>query len=231
MTILVLAGGLATRLRPITENIPKAMININGYPFIHHQVLLFVAKGATHIHLCLGYLGQIIENYVKINLSHYCKFTFSYDGEKLLGTGGAIVNSLCYLPEFFFVTYGDSYLDIDYNSIISFSRSRGNACVMTVYKNNNYIDQSNVVYKYGVLLEYSKTEKKSSMDYIDYGLLYLEKKYFLKKEHIKFDLADILSNLVKGTQILGFEVFDRFYEIGSLAGIREFENFKKKQNE
>jgi NDP-sugar pyrophosphorylase family protein len=118
LPIVVLAGGLATRLRPVTETIPKSLLEINGEPFVFHQLQLFIEKKVTHVHFCLGFLGEQVESVVRQSgFFKQMHITFSYDGNKLLGTGGAIVNAFHQLPETFFVTYGDSYLDIDYEQV------------------------------------------------------------------------------------------------------------------
>lgn len=227
MTILVLAGGLATRLRPLTEKIPKSLVDINGYPFIHHQIELFIKKGATHIHFCLGYLGDQVENYINENFIDVCRFTFSYDGNVLRGTGGAIVNALDILPDLFLVTYGDSFLNIDYKGVYQFAKSNDNICVMTVFKNSGLHDKSNVEFKNGYLIKYSKTDITPSMDFIDYGLLCFNKSVFSGWTKERFDLADLCTDLVQQKKMIGYEVYQRFFEIGSFQGIEDFSQYLK----
>jgi NDP-sugar pyrophosphorylase family protein len=147
---------------------------------------------------------------------------YSYDGEKLLGTGGAIKNAERYLDETFFVLYGDSYLDIDYKAVSETYKLRRKEGLMTIYKNENRWDSSNVVYKNRELLKYSKLDKSPDMNYIDYGLGILAKNSLSSiKQGAVCDLAEIYENLSVKNQLAGFEVFHRFYEIGSKEGLAE----------
>ncbi|MCX6253821.1 MAG: sugar phosphate nucleotidyltransferase [Bacteroidia bacterium] len=233
LSIVVLAGGLANRLRPITETLPKSLFPIHGLPFVLHQLHLFNKKGITHVHFCLGYLGQLVVNLIdRSSYKSAMNITYSFDGEKLLGTGGAIKNALSYLPEFFFVTYGDSYLDADFKEIqdVFFSVNTGNEGLITIYKNNNKYDVSNVVFKDNKIKTYSKKQLTAEMEYIDYGLGILQKKHFLCPDYdTSFDLAQIYEKLSYEGKLIGFEMQQRFYEIGSFQGIDELSNFLNKK--
>jgi len=232
--IVILAGGLATRLRPITEKIPKSLIEINGKPFVYHQLELLEKKGFKNIHFCLGFLGEQVEKAVKE--SEYFKrlsISFSYDGNILLGTGGTIRKIINQLPEFFFVTYGDSYLDIDFNDIqeIFESKKQRFTSLMTVYENSNLFDKSNVVFENGSIELYSKTKKDSRMSHIDYGVGILSNKSMdFYDKNIIFDLGELYENLSLNKELYGYEVFQRFYEIGSLQGIEDLSNYINLKN-
>ena len=232
--IVILAGGLATRLRPITEKIPKSLIEINGKPFVYHQLELLEKKGFKKIHFCLGYLGEKVENAVRE--SEYFKrlsITFSYDGETLLGTGGTIRKIIKNLPEYFFVTYGDSYLDINFYEIQKlFEIKKQNYCsLMTVYKNCDLFDTSNVIFENGLIELYSKSKKNSKMAHIDYGLGILSNKSMgIYSKNIIFDLGELYENLSLKKKLYGYEVFQRFYEIGSLKGIEDLTNYLNLKN-
>jgi len=232
--IVILAGGLATRLRPITEKIPKSLIEINGEPFVYHQLDLLEKRGFKQIHFCLGFLGEQVE--VAVRKSYYFErlnISFSYDGEKLLGTGGTIRKIINQLPEFFFVTYGDSYLDIDFNDIqeIFESKKQRFTSLMTVYENSNLFDKSNVVFENGSIELYSKSKKDSKMAYIDYGVGILSNKCMDNYDkNIIFDLAELYENLSLKKELYGYEVFQRFYEIGSLQGIEDLSNYLNLKN-
>jgi len=229
--IVILAGGLATRLRPITEKIPKSLIEINGQPFIYHQLELLEQKGFKIIYFCLGYLGELVEEGVRE--SEYFKrltILFFYDGEILLGTGGTVRKIIRELPNYFFITYGDSYLDIDFLSIqkaFELKKSNFNS-LMTVYKNSNLFDTSNVIFENGIIELYSKTKNDSRMAYIDYGVGIMSNKSIdeYDKKSI-FDLGEIYENLTLKNQLFGYEVFQRFYEIGSFQGIKDLSNYLK----
>ncbi len=232
--IVILAGGLATRLRPITEKIPKSLIEINGEPFVYHQLELLEKKGFKNIHFCLGFLGEQVEKVVKE--SEYFKrlsISFSYDGNTLLGTGGTIRKIINQLPEYFFVTYGDSYLDIDFNDIqeIFESKKQNYNSLMTVYKNKDLFDTSNVIFANGLIGLYSKIRKDSRMAHIDYGIGILSNKSMdIYDNNIIFDLGELYENLSLKRELYGYEVFQRFYEIGSLQGIEDLSNYLKIKN-
>jgi MurNAc alpha-1-phosphate uridylyltransferase len=229
--IVILAGGLATRLRPITEKIPKSLIQINEEPFVYHQLELLERKGFNKIHFCLGFLGEQVE--VMIKKSKYFKrlnISFSYDGEILLGTGGTIRKIIKQLPKYFFITYGDSFLDIDYYNIQKLFESKISnfTSLMTVYQNSNLYDTSNVIFENGVLELYSKSKKDSRMSHIDYGVGILSNSCMDNYEILtKFDLAELYENLSIKKELYGYEVFQRFYEIGSFQGIEDLSNYLK----
>ena len=232
--IVILAGGLATRLRPITEKIPKSLIEINGVPFVYHQLDLLEQKGFKKIHFCLGFLGEQVENSVrKSDYFERLNISFSYDGEKLLGTGGTIRKIINQLPDYFFITYGDSYLDINFNYIQDLFESKKQrfASLMTVYKNSNLFDTSNVIFENGSIELYSKSKKDSKMAHIDYGLGILSNKSMdIYDKNITFDLGELYETLSLKKELYGFEVFQRFFEIGSLQGIEDLSNYLNLKN-
>lgn len=230
--VIILAGGLATRLRPLTETIPKALIKVANKPFICHQLDYLKKQGITQVVLCVGYLGEMIESIVGNGSAWNIKVSYSFDGPILLGTGGAIKQALQYVSNDFFVLYGDSYLPINYQAVeTAFIKSQKPA-LMTVLKNANRWDKSNVIYENGVLIEYNKDERKSSMKYIDYGLGILNRSVFEGfASNQTFDLAKVYNDLSSKDRLAGFEVFQRFYEIGSLIGIEETQNFLLKNIE
>jgi N-acetyl-alpha-D-muramate 1-phosphate uridylyltransferase len=223
LPVVVLSGGLATRMRPLTEKMPKAMLDVAGKPFIYHQLKLLERKNINCVVLCLGYLGDIIENYVEDNNNFKLEIHYSYDGDKLLGTGGAIKKALNFLGDSFFVLYGDSYLDVDYEKIEDVYRNSDKKGLMTVYNNNNKWDSSNVLFENNEIIMYSKKNRLTKMNYIDYGLGILRKQVFEDYEESMFDVAYIYEKLVAEKQLLGYEVFERFYEIGSKEGLKGLE--------
>jgi N-acetyl-alpha-D-muramate 1-phosphate uridylyltransferase len=224
--LVLLAGGLATRLYPVTHSIAKSMIEIAGKPFISHQIELLKSKGIEKIIICAGKYGEQIQDFVGDGANFGLNVYFSFDGEKLLGTGGAVKKALNFVENEFFLMYGDSYLDIDFKAINKYFQGFDKLGLMTVLKNDNLWDRSNVIFKDGKLLKYSKKEYDSEMNYIDFGLGVLKKKSFeFYKETDTFDLSDLYSNLLEKEELIGYEVFNRFYEIGSFKGIEETEDF------
>ena len=222
MPVAILAGGLATRLRPITEKIPKSLVDVEGKPFIIRQLEYLQSQGIKKVVLCLGYLGNQVEAIVGDGSDFGISVSYSYDGPRLLGTGGALKQALPQLGEEFFVFYGDSYLPIDFRKVERNFLHSGKKALMTVLKNDGLWDKSNVLFKEGCLLEYNKLSPKYEMAYIDYGLGVLSASVFEKVPSNKpFDLADIYHELSLLGSLAGQEVFERFYEIGSHKGLED----------
>jgi len=222
--VAILAGGLATRLRPITETIPKSLVPVAGRPFLAHQLELLHARGLRRAVLCLGHLGEMIQRDFGDGRDYGVHLDYSFDGPKLLGTGGAIKRALPRLGAEFFVLYGDSYLPLDYRPVAACFRRSGRAGLMTVYRNEGLYDTSNVVFRDGQIAVYDKKLRLPEMRHIDYGLSLFKASVFDGYAADQpFDLAGVMSRLVQEQQLAGYEVAERFYEIGSPAGLAELE--------
>ncbi len=226
LPVAILAGGLATRLRPVTEKIPKALVEINGEPFLAHQLRLLAASGIGRVTLCVAYLGEMIEAYAEDGRRFGVELTYSADGPRLLGTAGAVARARPLLDESFFVLYGDSYLPCDYRAVEAAFRASGKAALMTVYDNRDRWDTSNVRFEDGRILAYSKKARTPEMHHIDYGLGVFHRAAFdAIPEGGARDLADLYRTLLERGELAGLEVKQRFYETGSFAGIRELEEY------
>src|SRR5271154_5073114 len=222
--VAILAGGLATRLRPITKKIPKSLVLVAGRPFLAHQLELLHARGIRRAVLCIGYLGEMIQREFG-NEAFGVKLDYSFDGPKLLGTGGAIKRALPLLGSEFFVLYGDSYLPVDYAPIANFFHKSGKPGLMTVYRNEGKYDTSNVVFADGEIKIYDKKNRLPEMRHIDYGLSLFKAEVFNSySDNQIFDLAEVMGKLVREKQLAGYEVPERFYEMGSPAGLAELES-------
>ncbi len=222
--IAVLAGGLATRLRPITEKIPKSLVTVAGEPFLAHQLRLLKSRGLRRIVLCVGYLGEMIERDFGDGAAFGMELSYSFDGPKLLGTGGALKQALPLLGKDFFVLYGDSYLPIDYAAVLASFRTSDQPGLMTVFRNEGAWDTSNVQFHEGRIVRYDKRERTPEMLHIDYGLGVFRASVFAEHPSGEtFDLADVQRGLVAKGALAGHEVFQRFYEVGSHAGLAELE--------
>ncbi len=220
--VVILAGGLATRLRPMTETIPKSLVDINGEPFIAHQLRLLKKNHIHKIILCLGYLGEQVIKYLDENKNFGLDIQFSFDGDKLLGTAGAIKKTLSRLDDHFFVLYGDSYLPCDYAAVQNTFLQKNKLALMTVFKNQGQWDKSNVEFRDGNIMRYSKDFQTAAMHYIDYGLGIFNKKAFdAIPENTVFDLANLYQHLLNQHELAAHEVSERFYEAGSFSGIDE----------
>jgi NDP-sugar pyrophosphorylase family protein len=227
LPVAILAGGLATRLGPLTKTIPKALIAIEGEPFVAHQLRLLRENGIQHVILCVGHLGEMIERELGNGRQFGMRIDYSYDGVNLRGTAGAIRNALPKLGSDFFVLYGDSYLPCDYAAVERRFSSSGKLGLMTVYRNQGQWDTSNVEFADGQIVAYSKKDRTARMNFIDYGLGVFRADAFVASPAA--DLADLYSDLLRTGQLAGLEVEQRFYEIGSHAGLQELMNLLSAQ--
>ncbi|HKM53844.1 MAG TPA: nucleotidyltransferase family protein [Isosphaeraceae bacterium] len=224
LPVAILAGGLATRLKPITEKVPKLLVEVAGEPFFSHQLRLIRKSGLAHVVLCVGYLGErIVERYGD-GAKWGVRIDYSFDGPRLLGTGGALIRALPLLGDAFYVLYGDSYLPIDYQALGRRFAESGKLGLMTVYENRERYDASNVWFEGGSIRAYDKREKVPSMRHIDYGLGVFRKAAFdpFPRDAV-VDLADVQKALLARGELAGCEVTQRFYEIGSHAGLEELD--------
>jgi len=224
LPVAVLAGGLATRLRPITAKIPKLLVEVAGEPFFSHQLRLLQRAGLTRVVLCVGHLGEQIVARYGDGTSWGMQLDYSFDGEKLLGTGGALIRALPKLGDAFYVLYGDSYLPIDYQAVGRAFLASGKLGLMTVFENREAYDASNVWFEDGRIRLYSKKEKPPQMRHIDYGLGVFRAAAFVACPHDAIvDLAAVQTDLCSRGELAGYEVPERFYEIGSPAGLNELD--------
>jgi NDP-sugar pyrophosphorylase family protein len=230
-TVAILAGGLATRLRPVTETVPKSLLEVNGEPFAVHQLRLLQSKGIRRVVFCVGHLGELIQRAIGDGAALGLQVDYSFDGPALLGTAGAVRNALSMLGGSFFVMYGDSYLPCDYAAIAQKFQAANVLGMMTVFRNEGKWDTSNVEFEGGgveggKILAYSKTNRTPRMHYIDYGLGVFRAEAFqgLPKGE-PCDLAELYADLLRRKQLAAFEVQERFYEIGSPEGLRETAEF------
>lgn len=229
LPVAILAGGLATRLRPITEKIPKALIEVGGKPFILRQLSYLRGQGISRVVLCVSHLGEQIKAVVGDGAHLGIEVRYSFDGPRLLGTGGALKRALPLLGEAFFVLYGDSYLPVDFAEVERAFLASGCPALMTVLRNADRWDKSNARFERGLIGEYNKRAPHAGMAYIDYGLSILSTPLLAAEcpGDEAFDLADVMNRLSVTNQLSGFEVFERFYEIGSHQGLMETEAYFK----
>ena len=226
LPVAILAGGLAKRLRPLTEVIPKALVDVHGEPFIAHQLRLLSSNGIKRVILCVSYLGEIIQAAVGDGKRFGVEVEFSFDGPRLLGTAGAIKKALPLLGESFYVLYGDSYLPCDYRMIQTAYEQSGRAALMTVFKNDGRWDRSNVEFSGGQIMSYDKKNQTPMMRHIDYGLGVFDQAAFgMVPGYQPYDLAMLYQNLLNQGELAAYEVSERFYEIGTFAGLEEMRRY------
>ena len=222
--IAVLAGGLATRLRPLTETIPKAMIPVKGEPFAHHLLRLLARNGFEEAVFLIGYKGEDIINSIGNGKKFGINVRYVADGPQLLGTGGALSRASPSLSDTFAVVYGDSWLDFDYQSAFRAFEEDGRPALMTIFRNHGKWDTSNVEYNGQEIIAYSKNNRTPQMSYIDYGFSILKSEVFAEAPADRpFDLSEIFEALARNGQLAGYEVTRRFYEVGSFTGIADLE--------
>lgn len=226
MQVVILAGGLGTRLRSVASNIPKALVPVAGRPFVYHQLDLLRRQGFCEILMCIGYLGEQIESQLGDGRQLGMSVRYSRESEgALLGTGGALVHALPQLEEEFLVMYGDSYLPVNFRSLEEWIRTTRVGAAMSVYRNQGLWDASNVRVEGSHVAFYSKTAAPGACDYIDYGLLYFRKNWIstYAGHAMPLDLSAMLTSLVETRELAAYAVESRFYEMGKPEGLAELE--------
>jgi NDP-sugar pyrophosphorylase family protein len=239
---VILAGGLATRMRPITETVPKALISVAGRPFIDHQLEWLVRHNVARVLLSIGYRGEMLRAHVGDGARYGLAVSYVDEGADLRGTAGALRLALEHgaLEEAFLVTYGDSFLPIDFGDVWTRFRRSGQPALMTVFRNEGRWDTSNVIFEADATAEpnsgggrvtlYDKrrqTRPAEDFAYIDYGLSALERRLVESEVPAtgKADLAELFAALSVRGQLAGLEVRERFHEIGSPEGLAELETW------
>jgi NDP-sugar pyrophosphorylase family protein len=224
--VAILAGGRATRLGQLAADLPKALIPVAGRPFVDHQLALLRRTGVRRVVFCVGHLGDRIEAHVGDGSRYGLAVTYAYDGERLLGTGGAVRRALPLLGRLCYVLYGDAYLDIDYAAVLEHALDRPEPALMTVFRNSGRWDTSNVHFRDGRVIRYDKRRPDPEMAYIDYGAsLYRAAALERIPVYEPYDLGDLTHALASEGNLAGYEVTRRFYEVGSVDGIRETEAY------
>jgi len=224
--LALLAGGLASRLERLTERVPKSLLEVAGEPFIAHQLRLIAGQGVCDVVICCGHLGGMIADFVGDGERFGCSVRYSFDGPALLGTGGAILKALPLLGSRFWVMYGDSYLRVPFAPVLGAFESSRKAALMTVFRNDSQWDASNVEFVGGRIVRYEKGGNGVGMRHIDYGLgIYSARAFAGLSAGERVDLSELQRDLIARGAMAGFEVKERFYEIGSVAGLAETDEF------
>lgn len=225
--LAILAGGLATRLRPITESIPKSLIHVAGEPFLAHQLRLAHRQGFRRVVVLTGHLGEQIEAFAADGSRFGVEIVYCSDGSRLRGTGGALRAALPYLGDEMFLLYGDSYLDIEAKPVYAAFQASDAPAMMTVLHNRDQWDQSNVVFDGAMVHRHEKAARgQPGVEWIDYGFSVLKSSLIADWPHPDpFDLSALTCQLALNGELAGFEVSKRFYEIGTPEGLAEAESY------
>lgn len=231
MQVVVLAGGLATRMRPETQQTPKSLLLVHGRPFVDWQLDRFAASGSRSVVMCVGYLGEQIETHVKRGLDRGLVVGYSYDGAELAGTGGALRRAFARLDSEFVLTYGDSYLPFDYAAPLHDLRAHPDAlATMSVYRNRGQLAASNVALDGDWVAKYEKGGSDAELDCIDYGAIALRRSALEGIEDgAVWGIEALFRKLARKRQLRAFVAPERFYEIGSPEGRADLERHLQRE--
>lgn len=232
MQAVILAGGLGTRLRPVTEQIPKVMVPVNGKPFLLHLVELLKSNGVNDAILCIGYLGGKVRNFFEHERSPGLKIRYSEEKEELLGTGGALKQAQNLLENHFFVINGDTYLPLDYAEVERTFLNRGKKALMVAYdnqedtgvKNNVALDENLMVIKH------DKGGHSPDLKFVEAGVLVLKREaleLIRKGSRISLEKG-LYPGLIQQGQLAAYVTGQRFYDIGTMEQKRNFEELLQK---
>ncbi|MDG6898642.1 MAG: NTP transferase domain-containing protein [Nitrososphaerota archaeon] len=226
MQTVILAGGLGTRLRPLTNRMPKAMAPVNGRPFLEYELELLASHGVDDVVLCVGYLGEMIRDHFGDGSKFGVRIRYSSEGDRLLGPIGALKMAERMLRETFFVTYGDAYLRLDYRAMMDALLRQEELGLMAVYRNEGRFGRSDVVVEDGFVTVYDKVRSAPEMHWINFGVTALKRKALATVDAGRIcDEPTFYGTLVKGRELRAFEAKERFYEIGSERSLSEFGRF------
>lgn len=226
LPVALLAGGLATRLRPLTRQLPKSLLPVAGRPFIRWQLELLAQQGITEVVVCVGFLADQIQGALGDGAAYGLRLRYSCDGGTALGTGGALRRALPLLGDAAFVLYGDSYLPCDFATVKRAYEDSGAPALLSVLRNDNRWDRSNVLFQEGRITEYNKEAPHAAMRHIDYGLSVVSAACLERfADGQRFELSGLYHDLSLRGELAGFEVSERFYEIGSWQGLADTDRY------
>jgi N-acetyl-alpha-D-muramate 1-phosphate uridylyltransferase len=229
---VILAGGLGTRLLPLTENMPKPMVPVAGKPFLDRELHFLRKNGFREFVICVGYKSSMIEDYFEDGHALNISIIYSEDGKKQLGPAGALKKAASCLQGEFLATYGDSFLQLDYAAFINKFHSSGKLGMMTVLENHNKYGKSDVVVQNGLVTKYDKSGMAPDMNWINYGASLLRKEALdFIPESVPVGEEQFYGELVRRKELAAFPTYERFYEIGTVRGLREFETFVSENTE
>jgi NDP-sugar pyrophosphorylase family protein len=199
------------------------MVMVAGKPFLAYQLEFLKKKGISEVVLCVGHLGEQIEDHFGDGRKYGLHISYSYEREQLLGTGGAIKNAERLLHGEFFTMYGDSYLTLDFSAVMSYFKKSGRPALMTIFKNNGRYDKSNIAIEGNFITQYGNKGPEQELVYIDYGASLFNKQVLeLIPANTPSAMGEMFQQLIEKQQLLAYEVSQRFYQIGSPEGLKEF---------
>ena len=221
---VILAGGLGTRLYPVTQTIPKSLVPVAGRPFVDWQIELLRRGGIDDLIMLVGHMGDEIRSHLGDGSRLGVRVRYSDEGARRLDTAGAVRHALQILDEVFFLTFGDSYLDLPYRRIWDDYQRSGAEALMVVYRNDNQFDTSDVFVEDGRVRAYQKQPQLPGAVYINDGL------HVIRREGIaalgageRVSLQQFLQPVIARGGLMAWETQQRFFEVGSFAGLKELE--------
>ena len=229
MQAVILTGGLGTRLGPMTQRVPKGMIEVQGRPFLEYQLDLLRRSGIDGVVLCVGHLGGMIEDHFGNGSKFGLDLRYSRDGPRLLGPAGALKRAEPLLGDRFFVTYGDAYLRVPYRALMGSFQASGRLAMMATYRNENRHGRSDVDVRGRYVVRYDK-EGRGGLKWINFGVTALQKPALsLIPKGVEYGEEDFYNDLIARRELLSYPVTRRFYEIGTPASLAEFARFAARE--
>jgi N-acetyl-alpha-D-muramate 1-phosphate uridylyltransferase len=232
LTCLILAGGVGSRMRPLTNVIPKALVQVANEPFIDLQLRWLRNEGVSDVVLAIGYRGALLRTHVGDGSRCGLSVRYVNEGGRRLGTGGSVRLAVDEgaVGDAFFVLYGDAYLRVDFSAVEAAWRSSNLPGMMTVLRNDNRWGPSNARYSGGMVTLYDKTLIEGKVHWVDYGLLVLTAAAVKRRiaRDTAVDLGDALGAMSLDHELAGFPVRRRFYEVGSPDGVRQLERYLRR---
>jgi NDP-sugar pyrophosphorylase family protein len=227
MQIVVLAGGLVTRVQPDAEQVPASLLMVQGRPLVDWQLDRFAASGARSVVLCVDQLGEQIETHVKRGLDRGLAVGYSYAGAEQVGTGGALRRAFARLEDAFVLTYGDRYLPFDYAAPLQDLRAHPETvATMSVYRNRDQRSQSHVALDGDWVTKYERGAAEPELDCLDYGAIALRRSALEGiEEGAVWGVEALFRKLARQRRLRAFVAPERFYEVGSPDGKRDLERY------
>ncbi len=229
MQCVVLAGGRGTRMRPFTDTRPKCLVPVAGRPFIDWQLAWLASEEVRRVLLSVGYRAELVRQHVGDGSRFGLEVDYVEDGEPLLGTAGALRRSFDEekLGPTFFLLYGDSYLPVRLREVSAAYHQRRAPVLMTLYEDPGRLERPNAVYQEGMVTRYEKglPAAPPDMRHVDFGLSVWDRRVIPEwiPSGATKDLAVVFDGLSREGRLAGLEVRQRFYEVGSIDGLRDLE--------
>ncbi len=221
---MILAGGLGTRLRPITEKIPKPLVAVGGQPFLTWQLRECLRQNYKNVLLLVSYLGEQIQAHYGDGSSLGLSISYSFEGRPL-GTGGALKNAFHELDESFFILNGDSFLRAPMAELEKSFEDSGAEVLISTYDNRIQTPvKENILAQDGWVTRYQKAGgRENGLQVVDSGIYLMKKSAIAKIKQEKFQMEDLWPDLIKRKKLFSYAVNERFYDIGTPERLIEFE--------